>query len=606
VSPNTLFAVRRIEITSNQGPSQSPGTKLGVGADPLDVVLVCRSGKWRADISLHQRSDRQLLAETLESGHVRCVVGDSDEVRTQPDSPPYANATLVTFDVQNSTVRISTSVSGLPPVFVFHIGSRECVSCPFIPESARGSLQPDTDGIADTLRWGHPLNGRTLFTNLQVVSSDATVIVSSDCQVNTQRNSTWSTPQEFSSLTYEDIIHEQMSAFAGAVGRLSTENAFLSLSGGLDSRAVLIALLTHGRRIPCVTMAGSSKDLDACLARASCEAYGLQHHTVLLDATFYRQAPELLIKSAEVTGGVSCLSQTVDLFLYDSVPATFTARISGNLGNQVGRGGVESLSAHRPNPNVFCSAIRQRLLARPLTPWFIPRLHGKEYGRFLVGQEAHFSSISNYMIGSSRALQLTPYADRRLLILSSALFESDTALRHPTWRSLRARDLRHRLTGTRKARSFQRQFLARYDLLGSQIALNWGWRAAGGWSLGWGASGIASAADAAMIKLSSEPGAMGTAARWVSARLEHRSTLVDWPTLVKSRLRELARDTIASQAVRDSGVFDLNALDAMMNRHFNGVVDSHLTVVRALEIALGIGCRASAVGSSSITPSRAK
>src|SRR4029077_20337538 len=163
-----------------------------------------------------------------------------------------------------------------------------------------------------------------------------------------------------------------------------------------------------------------------------------------LSDEFYRRSPQLLLRSADLTGGVSCLSQTADLFLYESMPASFTARISGNLGNQVGRGGVESLSAYQPSPEVFSPEVRERLAARQLSPCFIPRLADEEdYGRTLFGQEVPYWSIANYVVGSSHAYQLTPYADRHLMNLSRAAFTRDTELQHPTWKVLRARDLRH-------------------------------------------------------------------------------------------------------------------------------------------------------------------
>jgi asparagine synthetase B (glutamine-hydrolysing) len=367
----------------------------------------------------------------------------------------------------------------------------------------------------------------------------------------------------------------------------------MSLSGGLDSRTSLIALLSHNHRLPCVTMAGSPHSLDVGLAKALCEAYGLVHHTVLLDGEFRRRSPELLIRSADLTGGVACLGQTADLFLYESMPASLTARVSGNLGNQVGRGGVESLSAYQPSPEIFSREVRERLQARPVAPWFIPRLAGGDYGRTLFSQEVHFWSIANYVVGSSHAYQLTPYADRRLMHLSCAAFAQDNELQHPTWKVLRARDLRHRLAGTPKERSFQRQFLAQKDCRGSHIPLNWGWRAEGGWSLGWSMTAMASAADAGLTKLGGKSELLRPAARWLSAKLGHRSALVDWPQVLKTHLQELAMDTFTSRHVRQVGIFDPCALDKMLREHFGGVADHQYTVSRSLEVALGISCRAS-------------
>ena len=553
--------------------------------------MVCASGAWRADIHLHRNADCQLLAEAAATGPIQCVVGDIHEVTGGASQPPHVNALAVTLDFQISVVRGTTSLTGLPPVFVFRDGRRTSLSCPFIPEEARGSLEPDPDGIADFLRWGHPIDGRTLFLKLSAIASNSSFVISAGGDLTIHTSLPWPT-SSFASLTREEIVREQVTAFAQSASRFAAQDAFLSLSGGLDSRAALVALLSHRQEVPCVTMAGSRENLDARLAAAYCQAQGIPHYTVLLDQVFEQRVPELLGQTADLSGGVACLSQTVDLYLYESLPAPFTARISGNLGNQVGRGGVESLSVYQPKTEVFSETIRDRLATRPLSPWFIPRLAEQDYGEALFGQEVHFWSIPNYVVGSSRALQLTPYADQRLLLLSRAAFSLDSEL-HPASREiLRKRDVRHRMTGTPRESSFQRQFIAEHDRRGREVPLNWGWRAPGGSSFRWRLSALASATDAALTKIRGQSSRLRPFAQWASSRLGHRSSLVDWPGLIKGRLRELVMDAVASQHVRHAGVFNANALDSMMRRHFDGSEDSHQTVARVAELALGICARA--------------
>jgi hypothetical protein len=593
---SSAFGLRSIEIETYARGTQSSDSKFRASPDPHNVTVMGASGGWRADISLREEDDRRGLDEAIECGHVLCVIGDVQEVNADPASAPYANAIIIAIDPRTSSITLTTSLTGLPPLFVLRRDSGVTLSAPFLPTTSRGSLRPDLDGIADTLRWGHPLDGRTLFADLHAVSSYATVTVSADGSLNTAQTVRWPNLEEMSSLTREEIVREQVAAFANAAGRINVTDAFMSLSGGLDSRTALVALLRHGYRVPCVTMAGSPANLDVQLAKAFCKAYGLEHYTVLFDAAFRRQTPELLVRSAELTGGVSCLSQTADLFLYQSVPASFAARISGNLGNQVGRGGFESLSAYQPRPEVFSPEVRQRLLARPVAPWFIPRLAGENYGEVLFGQEVHFWSIANYVVGSSCVPQLLPYADRWLMQLSRAGFARDSGPQQPTWKTLRARDLRHRLVGTPKVLSFQRQLLIENDLQGRDIPLNWGWRAAGGRSVRWSLLAMLSAADAAMIKVGGKGGVLRPAARWLSARLDHRSALVDWPNVIKTQLRALTLDAFASRQVREAGIFELSALDAMLQEHFSGAADHHQTVSRSLEIALGVSCRSAPAG----------
>jgi len=586
----STFSVRSIEIRRATEKSFAAGVTIAARDQPPSVSLNSANGVWRADIRLHGSTDCQRMAAAATGGAIRCVVGDYAEVTDPAQAAPYVNATVLELDYRGSLVRASTSLTGLPPVFVFRRGGDVSLSCPFLPSAARGPLQPDPEGIADFLRWGHPIDGRTLFLNLNAIASNSSVTISDAGELTTQQLR-WPNPT-FSSLTRTDIVSEQVAAFGRSAARFASQNVFLSLSGGLDSRAALVALIGHAKPVLCITMAGSDMNLDARLAAAYCRTHGLAHQIVLLDQSFQTRMPQLLAATSDLSGGVACLSQTIDLHLYDSLSQPFDARVSGNLGNQVGRGGVESLSVYQPKGEIFSRVIRERLAARPLTPWFIPRLTSEGYGEALFGQEVHFWSIPNYVVGSSRAQQLTPYADRELLLLARAGFTRDPELQPPSWEMLRKRDVRHRMAGTPRDFSFQRQFIAQNDRRGLAIPLNWGWRAAGGTSLRWRLSALATATDAAMTKIRGQSSRLRPVAEWASARLGHRASFVDWVGIVKQRLRDLTFDTTMSQAVRESGAFDTRALDTLLTRHFDGTEDSHQTVVRALELSLGIYSRA--------------
>jgi hypothetical protein len=583
----SMIAIRSIDISTHS--SSGDGSLVCTpGSAAEDAVIVGAGGNWRAQVRLARAGDRERLTQEVAAGLATLVIGDFKEADAA--SPPYVNATLVSVDARTGTISAMPSLTGLPPVFLFSSNGRASLSSPFIPRAASGSLAPDLDGVADTLRWGYPIDGRTLFAALRVGLANASVTIRADGSATAAEPDPWPEDPEFSRLTREEIVQEQVAAFSAAAARFDVNDAFVSLSGGLDSRTSLAGLLSRNLRPSCVTMAGSSANLDARLAEAVCKAGGLEHHTVLLDASFVSRAPDLVMRTAALTGGVSCLSQTVDSFLYQQLAGRFGTRISGNLGNQVGRGGVEGLSAYRPQTDVLSAAVRECLGVRPVRPWFIERLAGGDYGAVLFGQEVHFWSISNYIVGSAGARQLTPYADRRLLNLARAAFTRDPQLCPPTWETLRARDLRHRLRGTERALSFQREFLARSGGVIEHVPLNWGWRAAGGWSPQWRARAMLSAADAAMTKYSTKPG-LGPVARWFGSKLGHRSSLVDWPSLVKTRLREVTHDTFGAAIVRQSGIFDMAGVDRMLAEHFHGKVDHHATVSRCLEIALGVLCR---------------
>src|SRR6185312_14126100 len=87
-------------------------------------------------------------------------------------------------------------------------------------------------------------------------------------------------------LSLEEIIDRQVAALARAGRRMSAENTFVSLSGGLDSRTALMSVMQEGRRAECASLAPSSGSVDARLARRVCAAHGIKHEIVALDAAF--------------------------------------------------------------------------------------------------------------------------------------------------------------------------------------------------------------------------------------------------------------------------------------------------------------------------------
>jgi len=340
-----------------------------------------------------------------------------------------------------------------------------------------------------------------------------------------------------------------------------------------------------------VTLAGSSETLDARLARSLCSAHGVPHEVIHLGEDYLRQLPDLATSSSALTGGPSSLSQTIDLYLYGQLPRSTRVRISGNLGNQVGRGGVESLSAARPDAEVLGSPLRSLLAQRPAEPWFIGRMSNGRFGDVLFAQEVHFWSISNYVIGSHHALQVSPYSDTRLIELAKARFLADPEFRNVSWKLLRQRDMRHRLMGQPVSQSFQRAFLAREDRAGEDVPINWGWLPGGGWSPSWSLATLKSAADAAALKAARKSPRFEKHLRWISTRLGRPSALVAWPDVLKSHLRDLSYDTLRSTTVRQSGLLEPLPMNRLLDDHFSGRKSSHSTIFSLLDISLGIAAR---------------
>ena len=535
------------------------------------------------DVIIEAHADQDLVAvrQQVDSGRLRLLVGDESELSMFDLSCAYGNLLQMEVDVAGGQIECATSLVGLPPLFVLESEAGIAIGTPTRPDTAHGINCAGIDplAVADVLRWGYPIDSRTLAANLRLAQVGARVALGRDGLVTLPGGAEFWRPQVPPPRPLADIVDEQISTFSRVAARLNLTNAFVSLSGGLDSRAAAVALLAAGRTIPCVSLASDERSLDARLATAFCAAHGAEHRVLRTGEEFRRGLADRVVETAGLTLGVSALAQSIDRYLYEQLGPGMRRRVSGNLGNQVGRAGVESVSASAHPDSIFSAAVRAALATRPLEPWYLARMCSQGFARTLFSEEVNYSSVQNYVLGSAFAVQQTPYADRDLIRLASELFFQLAECRSPTVRTLRKRDIRHRFAGPPLPTSFQRQFLKRFDNAGRNVAINWGWLARGGWSLPGLLSACPTAASAGLSK-----------APWLARRLRRvlpSFGFADWPQLVRSELRELTFDTLTSARIRDSGLFDMAALERLLDRHFSGDDPRHATVVRCLEIGLG-------------------
>jgi hypothetical protein len=515
-----------------------------------------------------------------DAGLLQVLVGDESETRDFDFRTCSVNQLRFEICTRTGRVTCSTSLVGLPPVFLLQSEEGSAISAPIRPDRTHGLALGgiDLSAAADVFRWGHPIDGRTLARNLSLAAANACVELRANCEFRTTpAPEPWNDTAD-PTRPVGELVAEQVEVFRSAAARLDVTDAFVSLSGGLDSRTAAAALFASGRDATCITMALTPQALDARLAAAFCRAYGVNHHTILTDRKFRDGLADRVLRVANMTLGVSALHQSVDLFLYEQMGADFTRRISGNLGNQVGRGGVEGTSAMAHPEALFSPEMRQILRVRSMEPWYVDRMATNGYATTLFTEEVNYWSIANMVVGSAHAVQLTPYADRRLLTLAAQIFQQTAEFQRPTARAIRWRDIRHRLGGPPPTRSFQRQFLTRYDHRGKDIAVNWGWLARGGWSRRWLARAIPTAISAAMSKFI-------PAERRVW-RVLPPFGFANWESLVKRNLQDLIRDSLGATAALQSGVFDNSHLKKALDRYFRDQESLHGSVVRAMEVAL--------------------
>ena len=480
------------------------------------------------------------------------LLGDAAEGSGAPISLDRARQRLI---VQTSTV-------GLPPVFVHHYPRGVIVASDLYLIAALPdvSLEFDPQGLAELAQHGHPVCDRTLFRNTRLLPAGSRVVVdaSGDIRIETA----WQLA-DAEALPADRLLEMQIAAFTKAVARMGTRRSFLSLTAGLDTRAILVALAAQRRLVPAATMSGEQTSLDAWTAGRLCTSYGIRHDVVAMGERFTRHLPDYLNRSSVLSGGWGALQQAPEVFFYDEMAGRFDARISGNLGNQVGRGGAEALG-------------------RGL--WLRDELRSASSAtQVMLQRSASWPLVGNYGVGNHFAVQQTPYADRELL--ETLAFTP----RRPRGSSeslavMRMRDLRHRFLGEPIARSFQRALVARHGGPAASIPINYGWRASGGVSAGGVFRGAAAMLGMIVERHRLDDGAF--------RRLVNRTRVQPFHNFqrparwFRDHLRDFTADTLASRGFRDAGILDAAALTRMVDEHFARQRDHFHSLTFALDVAL--------------------
>lgn len=413
---------------------------------------------------------------------VSLIVGDAQD--DAPNADTYlGNAVKVQVDAAGE-VSVRTSLTGFPPVYCYD-GPGPLVlssSVKRIASTAGVTLEFDAQGVAEWIRIGKPIGHRTLFRHVRVLPGGVTIRLPKRGQL--AQTHEWSAPQNIVFSSYDDYLDAQIDAFSNAMHRMDTHHSFLSLTAGLDTRAVLATLILEGRSIDAVTMSGKLMSLDARRARALCKVLGLRHTVVQQDDAFLDLIEERTLEAVQLSGGLAGLDGALEVHMYRVLGLGHGARLSGNLGNQVGRSGTEGVGTRGLSAHWFADDVRAAIRSLSHEHWHLQIAQGTGGlgPEDLIQRESLFASLANATIGSALAIQQTPYADRRMIENKCAepALPDNVAL---SARVIRMRDLRHRVFGEPVSRSFQRRIVNAAGGPVADIPINWGWRPRGGLSM---------------------------------------------------------------------------------------------------------------------------
>jgi hypothetical protein len=144
--------------------------------------------------------------------------------------------------------------------------------------------RPDIRGVTEAAAFGYSLSDRTVYAGIVRLHAGEVVEFAASRLVR-RRYWRWDSVRE-SRLPIDELAHQAYEAFCEAVAvRRPQESAALAfLSGGLDSRCVVAALLGLGMEVHTVTL-GVEPSQDTLFASAFADAAGTRHHEVRRSAS---------------------------------------------------------------------------------------------------------------------------------------------------------------------------------------------------------------------------------------------------------------------------------------------------------------------------------
>jgi len=304
-----------------------------------------------------------------------------------------------------------------------------------------------------------------------------------------------------------------------------------------------------------------------------------------LNELFHAGLEKYTTEACRLSGGVASLSQAHEVFFYDQIDREYIGRISGNLGNQVGRLGTEGISMRNASPDVIEPDLIASLADYDHACHWFDQMRNRQGGLgsiALLQDEVPNSSCGNYCIGNYYAVQKTPYADRKLIELAAQM-PGDESHQRASLIGMRIKDLQHRFLGEPENKSFQRRLIKSCGGFASEYPINCGWKAQGGISARGTVLGLLSMIDALyhMKHITNHFAQQMLTYTGVFGLYEYRHTFLWIKNYLKEYIHDVVLDCACTSPLRKKAVSDV-----FHDYFYNGATCQYNTICFALDIAL--------------------
>jgi asparagine synthase (glutamine-hydrolysing) len=279
----------------------------------------------------------------------------------------------------------------------------------------------DPESVAQWIRFGSVLDGRTLFKGVRLVAGASVFLRGADGIQSWTRYFDRQEWEEQPQVSIDEFSEALTAAMADVVPQYLRGNHALgfAVTGGLDTRMIAAALPPEAQAMRAYTFGVAGREtLDQIIGRAVATRSGLSHDSILLGERWLEQFQTNLERTVWVTDGCAGATTSHEICFTSQSRALGPVRLTGNFGSEILRG-VSTLKSWQPSPD-FLSAEFVRTFED---------VHRVETSIHPVSRAA-FQEIPWHLFGSmaagrSQVIFRTPYLDNRIVRLGYQLAVAD-------------------------------------------------------------------------------------------------------------------------------------------------------------------------------------
>ena len=182
----------------------------------------------------------------------------------------------------------------------------------------------------------------------------------------------------------------------------------MSVTGGLDTRAIMAWYRGPGGSLPCYTFGGVYRDCrDVLVGRRVARECGQAHQVIQAGAGFLSRFPELAERTVYVTDGSAGVSRSPSLYVCRMAREIAPVRMTGNFGDQILRR-FRAFKPRTPAAGIFQPEFRAHVEAARETYNRIAGTHPLSFSVFRQAPWHHYSLLA---LEQSQLTQRSPFLD---------------------------------------------------------------------------------------------------------------------------------------------------------------------------------------------------